>query len=417
VSQLPPILLAFAVGALLAWLWATRRSAAAIARLEGEIARDGRADQALRDSFSALAAGALDANSARVVELAAAKFGELRADAGGDLALRQQKVEELVRPVREGLERVQAALAEFDRNRAAGTASLGQQLRAMGEQHTLLAGSTNDLVQALRAPQGRGQWGEMQLRRVVELAGMLEHCDFQEQHVFAGEDGALRPDLIVHLPGDKVMIVDSKAPMDAYLDAVHSSDDTAREFLLDKHAKQVRKHIDDLHETDYASELPEAPDFVVMFLPGEDFFSAACRRDPSLIDYAVTQRVMPASPITLITMLKAVAYGWQQARATERVEEIRELGAELYGRLSVFADHLLEVRRGLQTAVKSFNDAVGSFESRVMPSARKFEGLGIERAAGIERVAEIEITPRSPRSAESRQLREPGDDGRESAEA
>ena len=297
--------------------------------------------------------------------------------------------------IREGLERMGEQLAALDRERASSHAALHEHLRLMGEGQKLLADETETLVRALRAPQVRGQWGEMQLRRVVELAGMLEHCDFMEQATVSSSDGRLRPDLIVHLPGHKAVVVDSKAPLQAYLDAAEETDEAKRGAFLDQHARQVRTHIEQLAGKDYANELTEAPDFVVLFLPGEAFFSEACRRDPGLIEYAVNKGVIPASPTTLITILKAVAYGWTQERIGENAERIRDLGIELYDRLRTTAAHLDTLRRSLAKSVESYNSAVGSLESRVLPTARKLRELG---AASGEEMAVLEPVVTTPRA-------------------
>lgn len=297
--------------------------------------------------------------------------------------------------IREGLERMGEQLAALDRERASSHAALHEHLRLMGEGQKLLADETETLVRALRAPQVRGQWGEMQLRRVVELAGMLEHCDFMEQVTVSSSDGRLRPDLIVHLPGHKAVVVDSKAPLQAYLDAAEETDEAKRGAFLDQHARQVRTHIEQLAGKDYANELTEAPDFVVLFLPGEAFFSEACRRDPGLIEYAVNKGVIPASPTTLITILKAVAYGWTQERIGENAERIRDLGIELYDRLRTTAAHLDTLRRSLAKSVESYNSAVGSLESRVLPTARKLRDLG---AASGEEMAVLEPVVTTPRA-------------------
>jgi DNA recombination protein RmuC len=297
--------------------------------------------------------------------------------------------------IREGLERMGEQLAALDRERTSSHAALHEHLRLMGEGQKLLADETETLVRALRAPQVRGQWGEMQLRRVVELAGMLEHCDFVEQATVSSADGRLRPDLIVHLPGHKAVVVDSKAPLQAYLDAAEETDEAKRGAFLDQHARQVRTHIEQLAGKDYANELTEAPDFVVLFLPGEAFFSEACRRDPGLIEYAVSKGVIPASPTTLITILKAVAYGWTQERIGENAERIRDLGIELYDRLRTTAAHLDTLRRSLAKSVESYNSAVGSLESRVLPTARKLRELG---AASGEEMAVLEPVVTTPRA-------------------
>jgi DNA recombination protein RmuC len=235
----------------------------------------------------------------------------------------------------------------------------------------------------------------MQLRRVVELAGMLEHCDFVEQQNVPTADGRLRPDLIVRLPGRKSVVVDSKAPLQAYLDAAEETDETQRGMLLDQHARQVRVHIDQLSAKNYANELADAPDFVVLFLPGEAFFSEACRRDPGLIDYAVNKGVIPASPTTLITILKAVSYGWRQERIGENAERIRDLGIELYDRLRTTAAHLDTLRRSLAKSVESYNAAVGSLESRVLPTARKLHELGAASGEEIPALEPVDMIPRA----------------------
>ncbi len=297
--------------------------------------------------------------------------------------------------IREGLATMSAQLASLEKERAASHAALHEHLRLMGQGQKELADETETLVRALRAPQVRGQWGEMQLRRVVELAGMLEHCDFIEQATVSTVDGRLRPDLIVHLPGHKAVVVDSKAPLQAYLDAAEETDEAKRAAFLDQHARQVRTHIEQLAAKDYANELTEAPDFVVMFLPGEAFFSEACRRDPGLIEFAVNKGVIPSSPTTLITILKAVAYGWTQERIGENAERIRDLGIELYDRLRTTAAHLDTLRRSLAKTVESYNAAVGSLESRVLPTARKLNDLGAASGGEIAALEPVDITPRA----------------------
>jgi DNA recombination protein RmuC len=358
-------------------------------------------DEKIKETFGALSAEALAANNTAFLETAKLSFAELQAKATGDLDLRKQAMEQLVEPIKKGLEQVDAKLQAFDTSRAESQGALEAMMKGMGEAQKQLTSETQSLVAALRTPTGRGQWGELQLKRVVELAGMLEHCDFATQHSVDGDEGKLRPDLVVSLPGDKVVIVDAKAPLSAYLDATNASDESQRNVFLDQHAKQVRSHVEQLAKRDYSDQFAEAPDFVVLFLPGEAFFAAACQRDPGLLDYAVGKGVIPASPTTLITLLKAVNYGWQQERIARNAEEIRDVGMTLYERMSILAEHLTRMRRGLETAVGAYNDAMGSIERRVLPTARRFRDLGLGGGREIEALEPVQgEPPRLPSSPE-----------------
>jgi DNA recombination protein RmuC len=442
---------AFLVGGALAWLWRGSRAAdalraeaerrasaeekaarvpaleqqvaeqartiasqhARLAELETRLAEERKAAQeklelleearrTLSDAFKALSADALRSNNQSFLELARATLDKYLEGAKGELEARRKAVEELVGPLRESLEKVDGKLGEIEKARVGAYAELSAQVKGLVETHLpMLRNETANLVKALRQPAVRGRWGEIQLKRVVEMAGMVDHCDFVEQETRTTEDGRLRPDLIVRLPGGKQIVVDAKAPISAYLDSVEADSEDKQRALLADHARQVRAHMTALGRKAYWDQFDPTPELVVMFLPGEMFFSAALQQDPGLIEFGVGEKVIPATPTTLIALLRAVAYGWRQEALAKNAQEVADLGRQLYERIAVLAGHWSEVGSRLDKAVEAYNKSVATLESRVLVSARRLRELkAAPESAEIEAIEPVERTARTLQAAE-----------------
>ena len=361
------------------------------------------AEARLGDAFRSLAADSLRANNQQFIDLAKSQFETLQQSARGDLEKRQLSIAQLVEPVRESLEKVQTRIGEIEKERAGAYGQLLQQVASLAVGQQDLRRETGNLVGALRRPNVRGRWGELQLRRVVELAGMLERVDFVEQQPVGSEEGDLRPDLVIRLPGGRSLVVDSKAPLEAYLDSLELNDEAARTARLVDHARQIRDHITKLSQKQYWNQFANTPDFVVLFIPGEMFYSAALEQDPELIEAGVSRKVILATPTTLIALLRTVAYGWRQEALAENARAIAELGKELYERIQVMAGHWGAMGQGLKRALIAYNEAVGSLEARVLPAARRFRDLDVS-TDGEELLAPAAIDT-LPREIQAEELR------------
>ncbi len=354
-----------------------------------------RAAEDLQNAFKALAADALKNNNSSFLQIAEERLKRFQSEARGDLDARQKAVADMVAPVRESLSKVDAQIQQMEVARGQAYGDLKAQVQSLITTQRELQSETGNLVRALRTPNVRGRWGEIQLRRVVEIAGMLSYCDFAEQETFTTETGRIRPDLIVKLPGGKQVVVDAKTPLQAFLEAFETTDEEQRRTCLANHARQVRDHINILSGKKYWEQFESTPEFVVMFLPGETFFSAALEQDTGLIEHGVLNRVIPASPTTLIALLKAINYGWNQEKLARNAQEISALGKELHDRLRKLAIHISGVGTNLDRAVDAYNQAVGSLENRVLVSARKFAELGASVAEDIPELAPIETSARA----------------------
>ena len=352
------------------------------------------AEENFRNAFRALSAEALENSNRRFLELANTAFARIQSDARNELSQREKAVENLVKPLAEGLHRYEAHLREVENSRSSAYGALTEQLKSLLAEQDKLRFETGKLADALRRPEIRGRWGEIQLRNVVEMAGMLEHCDFVEQLSTGVETGQLRPDLVVRLPGGRCIVVDAKTPINAYMESLSAPSEQAREERLAAFGRHVRDQIRNLGRKEYWKQFPDSPDLVVLFLPGEVFYSAALRADPALIEEGMASRVVLAAPTTLIVLLRIAALGWREERLAENARRISDLGQELHSRLAVLADHFSGLGRSLLQSVEHFNRAVGSLESRVLVSARRFNDLGAGADKEIPLVEPLDIQPR-----------------------
>jgi len=399
---LPALGLGLLLGALISWAFYRRRQHAMEARIknqdsiqqEREIAFEA-ANAQLTRAFSDLANQSLKSNSETFLQLAEQNLGTQQEKAKRDLGEREKAVEALVKPIREALDASQKQIAELEKSRSEAYGSIKSQLEEMHGSQKSLKQETQNLVNALRRPEVRGRWGEITLRRLVELAGMVEHCDFQEQVHTVSEGQIIRPDMVVRMPDRRELVVDVKTPLDAYLEAVEAKDDAQRKLGLERHAKNVHAHIRMLASKAYWDQFEESPEFVILFIPGDQFLSAALNEKPDLIEYALSKQIILATPTSFVALLKAVAYGWRQLSLAENAREIRTLAEDLYGRLSSFVGHMNTMGRQLARSVEHYNKAVGSLERSVLPGARKFVELGVHEKKEMEKLETLDPVPRT----------------------
>jgi len=405
-----PALLAGAIlGTLISWLVARskqRHLQDSIRLLENSV-KDQESLQRERDSafeaarsklaieFSEMANQSLKANSETFLRLAEQNLGAQQERAKRELGDREQAVENLVKPIKDALQQSQKQIADLEKSRSEAYGGIKSQLEAMQISQQSLTQETHNLVKALRRPEVRGRWGEITLRRLVELAGMVEHCDFQEQVHTTSDDKTIRPDMIVRMPDQRELVVDVKTPLDAYLEAVEATDDAQKKLGLERHARNVREHIRKLASKTYWEQFANSPEFVILFIPGDQFLSAALGEDPDLIEYALANQIILATPTSFVALLKAVAYGWRQLALAGNAKEIRKLAEDLYGRLGTFVGHMNKVGKQLASSVENYNRAVGSLERKVLPGARKFVELGIRPGKDLEQLEPLESLPRT----------------------
>ncbi len=349
----------------------------------------------LSDTFSNLSREALKHNSDEFLKLAQENLKQFQSQAKSELGQKEKAIEHLIKPIQDALQKTEQQIQGMEKERREAYGALHTHLENMARAQASLSSETRNLVNALRRPEVRGQWGEMTLKRLAELAGMVEHCDFYEQETVRTEDGQQRPDMIVRMPDGREIVVDVKTPLDAYLSAIEKDDDESRDQELIRHARNVRNRVNELAAKAYWAQFKNAPDFVVLFIPGDQFLSAALDNDPALLEDALRQQVILATPTSFVALLRAVGYGWRQEQLAENAEKIKQVGEELYKRLGVFAGHLQKLGRSLESSTKHYNSAVGSFDSRILPSAQKFNEMGISAAKKLESNDQIETGVRA----------------------
>jgi len=377
-------LLGLLLGWLVTYLFQQKRMTHMQTRLQMEHAATQQALEDMEQRFAAISSDALQKNHQAFLNLAMENLGKFQRGAEASLQQREQSMENMVKPIREALDKTERQVQLMEKSRHEAYGALSQQIESMLESQRHLQSETRNLVQALRRPEVRGQWGEMTLKRLVELAGMVEHCDFFEQeHTRTGE-AAIRPDMIVRMPGNREVVVDVKTPLDAYLSAVEATDEKHRKEFLHRHMLNLRERVRELSTKAYWGQFSNAPDFVILFIPGDQFLTAALDQDPGLLEAAMSKKVILSTPTSLMALLRAIAYGWRQELLTENAEKIRSLGEEMYHRLAVFSEHLAKVGRSLDSSVTHYNRAVGSFQSKLMPGASKFTEMGIKPEKEIE---------------------------------
>ncbi|MCH9004924.1 MAG: DNA recombination protein RmuC [Proteobacteria bacterium] len=389
---IPAAAMGLLVGVVIAWLIGKSREKRMVEEREAAFEL---ANAKLTQTFADLSNRSLQANSETFLKLAEQNLGTQQEKAKRELSEREKAVAALVKPIRDALEASQKQISELEKSRSEAYGGIKSQLEAMQLSQKSLKQETQNLVNALRRPEVRGRWGEITLRRLVELAGMVEHCDFVEQVHKESDGQIIRPDMVVSMPDHRELVVDVKTPLDAYLSAAEAADDAQRQHDLERHAKNVRAHIRMLASKAYWNQFDKSPEFVILFIPGDQFLSAALNEQPDLIEYALSEQIILATPTSFVALLKAVAYGWRQLALADNAQEIRVLAEDLYARLATFVTHMNKVGRQLASSVESYNKAVGSLERSVLPGARKFVELGVHPKKKMEKLESLEPVPRT----------------------